>query len=152
MAAPRGGGAHARLQVVAREDGVEAAVDLVEAGVEVCDGALLGLEAVGEAGEAGAEDGDEARGGLLLEGLLPLAGVLVGERLVEGYVGLVDLVVEVVLEDAAGVRGVVLVEDLLDLVGDGLLVCGGVLAGLGPGQWEMGMGSGRTGCLLHGLP
>ena len=126
VAAARRGGPHARLQVVAREDGVEPAVDLVQARVEVRHGALLRLEAVREAREAGAENGDEARRGLLLEGLLPLARVLVGEWLVEGDVCLVHLVVEVVLEDAVGVRGVVLVEELLDLVGDGLLVCDGM--------------------------
>lgn len=110
------------------EDGVQPAVDLVQPRVEVRDGALLRLEAVRQPGEARALHGDEARGRLLLEGLLPFARVLVREGLVERDVGLVDLVVEVVLEDAGGVRGVVLVEELLDLVGDGLGVWG-ALAG-----------------------
>jgi hypothetical protein len=81
---------------------IEATVDLVQAYVEICDGALLGLQTVCDALVARAENWHEARCRLVLKCLFPLARVFVGLWLVEGDVRFVDLVVEVVLEDAAG--------------------------------------------------
>lgn len=46
-----------------------------------------------------------------------------GQRLVEGNVGFVHLVVEVVLENAVGVPGIPFLGELLDLFGQGALVC-----------------------------
>lgn len=122
-AAAGGQGADLGLELVALQDGVEAAVDLVQARVELGDGAHLRLEAVGQRLVARAQHRHEARRRLVLQRLLPLARVLVCRRLVKGNVRLVDLVVKVVLEDAVGVGRVPLLGDELDLVQDGLLVC-----------------------------
>jgi hypothetical protein len=83
----------------------------------------LCLETISEAGVARAEDGHESRRGLVLESLLPFARVFMGLGLVEGNVGFVDLVVEVMLEDAAGACGIPFLGDEPELFEDGFLVC-----------------------------
>jgi hypothetical protein len=108
---------------VALKDRIEAAVNLVQAGVEVGNGALLRFETIGNASVAGAKNRHEARSWLILQGFLPFPGVFVGLRLVIGDVALVDLVVEVVFKDAVRVGGIPFLSHELHLLKDRLLVC-----------------------------
>lgn len=80
-----------------------------------------------------------------------------GLGLVEGDVGFVDFVVEVVLEDAAWVCWVPFLGDEFDLFEDGFLVCVWMGGWLVWGYWviesrENGLLGERTWCFFAGLP
>lgn len=113
---------------MALKNGIQAAVDLMKAGVEVGHGALLRLEAVSNASVAGAKDGHEAGGWLVLQGFLPFPGVFVGLGLVVRNVAFIDFVVKVVFKDAVRVCGIPFLSHKLHLLENRLLVCVGVSA------------------------
>lgn len=91
----------------------------MQPGVKLPDRPPLHFQPLGHALEPGAEDRHEARGGFVLQRLLPVFGVICGAGLVEGDAGLVDFVVEVGLEGAGGVVRVPFLGDELHLLGDG---------------------------------
>jgi hypothetical protein len=111
---------------VALKNGIQAAVDLVETSVKVGNGALLRFKAVGNASVAGTKNGHEPWGWLVLQGFLPFPRVFVRLRLVVRNVALINLVVEIVFEDAVGVRRVPFLGNKLHLLQNRLLVYTGV--------------------------
>lgn len=114
---------HAPLQVMPRQNCVQAAVDLVQFLVEPTNRVALRLKPLSDSREPRGQHGHGPWSGLILEGFLPFLGVLIGAGVVEGDVCFIDFVVEVVLEDAVLGVGFPLVEDEQHLVGDGSAIC-----------------------------
>jgi hypothetical protein len=122
MPPPRVEGPDRVLEIVPRQNRVEAGVDGVELVVELDNDPPLERQARNDGREAGAEHGDVVRRRFLPQRLLPFLRILVRPRPVERDGVLIDLVVEICLEGAVRITRVPLLRDKFDLVGDWLLI------------------------------